>query len=1013
MSMSFRAWITVLIFLSIQMLNAQSSIADELKRADKQYDLYAYNLAQKSYQHVVNAEPHNAHALSRLADCYMQLNKPDDAIIWYERATTHDDVKNVVLLNYGKALMATGNYTSAKKWFLYYSEHDKEKGKHYANMCDYSMANSTKDALYMAKGDAINSPSSDFSPTFYGDKLVYNSSRTDLSRTPKGQSSTNWTGTAYNQIFVTQPDAKGNLQKPTFLKSDLSNTYNEGPIAYSGDGKKVAFCRNNFVDGTRQIAATGINMSLYVADVSNGEWFNIKAFPYNGSDYATGFPCLSYDGSTMYFSSNRPEGNGGWDIYKTTWTGKFWSTPLNAGNVINSVGNEITPYFDGKNLYFASDWHYGFGGLDIFRAEAEKDEWVKIMHLGPGINSPRDDYGFIFNPAKNIGYMTTNRQQGKGNEDIWSVQKKTDDFLITVLDTKQNPLLGANIDFSACKGGVFSTDADGKYAFSVTSGQANCEAKITKKGFRDGEIEVKSSGSKNITIVLESENLGSFIGKVQDNVTKSGLEDALIRALPVPKGDVITVSTAKDGTYILPLEAKKTYKLQYSKEGYNDTFMTLETGDLKGQNDISAVLLQNSKSTKPEQEDKDLAPLEMSAETKKPTKESPIVLDSTTSIKGFSVQIAAVPGKTDASKLSKYETLKPIGNLYAVPAGKLSKIRVGIFETREEAEKALKKAITLKYVNAFVVEEKEGDAKLAIQKQKTQKPTEYASKTLEKVEKPEIKTTKATKVIDQKVDKIAEKPAKIEEPKSLKIAEVPTKVAEKEKKTEVEKSKTSTKNQIRFAVQVASLKNDETVNLAPYMKITELGNVYTRPENDVTKIRVGVWETHEEADEAKDAVVAKGFRDAVIVTEKAVEATDRFLIKKSAEAKQTSLTDGEQTPKGNKKGNAKGVKSETQKKTEESKSPVEFSSETEPKSASKYKVRIATYEIAKNFDKARLEGVEGTLEQQKLGKFTIFLISGYDDLEAAKKGRNDLQSKGFKDAHVVKDNKGKLMRVKN
>jgi cell division septation protein DedD/tetratricopeptide (TPR) repeat protein len=1020
MSMSFRAWIIASLFLSLQTLNAQSSTADELKRADKQFDLYAYNLAQKSYQTVVNAEPTNAHALARLADCYMQLNKPEESLRWYDRATSHEDVKNEVLLNYGKALMATGNYTGAKKWFLFYAQHDQETGKHFESMCDYALANTIKNALYVAKPTLINSASSDFSPTFWGEKIIFNSSRSDLSKTAKGQGS-NWTGTAYNQIFVTQTDEKGNLQKPNFLKSDLSNTYNEGPIAYSGDGKRVAFCKNNFVDGTRQVAATGINMSLYVADVSNGEWFNIKAFPYNGSDYATGFPCLSHDGSIMYFASNRPEGNGGWDIYQTNWTGKFWSTPLNAGNAVNSKGNEITPYFDGKNLYFASDWHYGFGGLDVFKAEAEKDDWKKIMHLGPGINTSYDDYGFIFNPSKNIGYITSNRPEGKGNEDIWMIQKKTDDFVITVTDANQKPIVGANIDFTACNGNKFTTDADGKYAFSVTSGKANCDAKVSKKGYRESSIAVKSNGNKNITIALESDLVARFIGKVQDFGSKSGLEDALIRALPMPKGDVITVSTAKDGTYILPLEAKKTYKLQYSKEGYNETFMTLETGEAKIQNDISPVLLQNSKATKSENAKKpevsaiSEAPVEHSVETKIEPEKTPtkaLEIDSVKTINGFSIQIAALPSKPDATALSKYDALKSLGNIYTVDSGKITKVRIGIFETREAAEKANKKATVLKFKSTFVVEEKGADAKLSLKKPPTTKPIELDTKTVDKVNKPEQKTgkladTKPSKVSEKAIDKVVDKtekeevapvkPTKTTEKKE-KIAEIETKPELKPTPTEETLKKNSFKGKIRFAVQVASLKNDETVNLAPYMKITEYGNVYTRPENDVTKIRVGVWETHEEADEAKDAIVAKGFRDAVIVTEKAIEATERFLIKDKVTASTT-------TPKGEKTTTAKG---------EPSKKPAEYKKDEEvkPSTPSKYKVRIATYEVAKNFNTAALEGLNGTLEQQKLGKLTIFLMSGYADLEAAKKGRNDLQSKGFKDAHVVKDNHGKLMRVK-
>lgn len=169
-----------------------------------------------------------------------------------------------------------------------------------------------------------------------------------------------------------------------------------------------------------------MNMSLYIADVVNGEWQNTKPFPYNGVDYATGFPSLTDDGNTLVFASNNSStttGGKGWDIYVSNFVNGEWSAPRNLGAPLNTSGNEITPFYSGADLYFSSDWHIGLGGFDVFRAQLANNDVTNIFHLGPGINSSYDDYGFIFNAQQNTGYLTSNRPGGRGNEDIWQVQK--------------------------------------------------------------------------------------------------------------------------------------------------------------------------------------------------------------------------------------------------------------------------------------------------------------------------------------------------------------------------------------------------------------------------------------------------------------------------------------------------------------------------------------------------------------------------------------------------------------
>ncbi|MEI6408238.1 MAG: tetratricopeptide repeat protein, partial [Bacteroidota bacterium] len=607
MNTTYRAGLLAIILIIFTgPLFAQSAGADDLVRADKQFDLYAYNLALRTYDEVLQKEPNNAHALARMGDCNFQLNKPDAALEYYQRATQLRDAEPEATLHYGIALMQTGDYIGAKKQFRLYSDNGHQTvGDHYLSMCDYAIQTSKKDINYTARNEPSNTDAADYSPAFYGSRLAFNSARTDITRKMQSKSNADWTGSAYNQLFVTQRNPEGGfLQKPVFLHSDLQNAFNEGPVSFSGDGKKVAFCRNNFINGTRQIADKGISMSLYTADVdANGVWSNVKAFPFNGSDYATGFPSLSADGKTLLFSSNQDGGYGGWDIYVSNLSSSGWSTPRNLGAPLNTPGNEVTPFYDGKYLYFSSDWHEGLGGLDVFRAELGQAEVKNIYQLGAGINSSRDDYGFIYNSDQNIGYLTSNRPGGRGNEDIWQINKKIVDAPETtaataakggvapqtystiqsvaaepnsgynhllVTDDQGKPLNNVEVDFLDCGCGTGRTDGTGKYYFEALSRPVDCHVGLTREGYQDASIALYSFGQQNVLVALTKDKRQEYVGKVLDLRTKDPLYSVIVQ-FQIPGTDrLIQTSTDNDGRYSVFVETGVAYEMLYTKEGYAD-----------------------------------------------------------------------------------------------------------------------------------------------------------------------------------------------------------------------------------------------------------------------------------------------------------------------------------------------------------------------------------------------------------------------------------------------------------
>jgi cell division septation protein DedD len=987
MNTTIRAgWLAAAFVLAAGWLSAQKTTREDLQRADRQFDLYAYNLAMQTYEQVLKNEPRNAHALARVGDCHYQLNHPEKALDWYQRALRQTDVSSEVLLRYGKALMQTGDYDGAEAQFKLYADENETVGRHYAEMCEYAIKTAKKESQYVVKNEALNTEFADFGPALYLTRLVFNSSRTDLAQKKDPKGASEWSGGSYNHLYVSQRSPEnGQLQKPAFLRSDFERApQNEGPVAFSADGRRVVFCRNNFVNGTRQIATKGVNMSLYVADVDNGKWKNIKPFAYNGSDYATGFPSLSPDGNTLVFASTQPGGFGGWDIYVSNYTASGWSTPRNLGSPLNTAGNEVTPFFDGKNLYFSSDWHRGLGGLDVFRAELGREEVSNVYHLGPGINSPRDDYGFVFDSGENLGYLTSTRNGGRGNEDIWQVARKWSDettdtgrkpnrmadplsdeparpnqyndesekttgygrLHILVTDKQGNPLPDVDVDFSDCYIGKGITGGDGKFYFDELIRTLDCTASLSKNGYRQANIPLQSFGRQNVRISMSPERREEFTGRVLDSRSRAPLSNVNIQVSANER--IIETNTDADGLYSLYLEPGTSYLITYARYDYTDeivkTYIDYDSRRIenvlmeKTYVNNNSNTANNTNAQRPNSYNyDDYSDAGSSGSTTKriyKREEAPKV-EQPALFNGYSIQLAAMPEEPTDAKLRSYESLTKIANIYVKSENNLNKIRLGIFPTKSEAEEGLKKiAKNPSAKGAFVVEERGADQSLVLGESLS--PVQHSTE-------PPQKTTKGNAGV-------------------------------------------------RYAVQLGSFSSEQSISIGDYAKLSGLGNIYTKAENGTTKVRVGVWGNHPEAESAKAEALKKGFNDAIIITEQVDDPTIKdFLLSTPQSPAQYSTT--EQKARA---GAEKGPR------------PNEYSAAV----SYPFHVRIAALANPERFDSSSLEDL-GYIEQRKSesnSAMTVILLSGYPDLKSASAALEKVRERGYDEAYVVKEEKGKLVR---
>ncbi len=685
-----------------------------LKRANKQYELSVFTEAVNSYKDVLKKNPDHRVAHVKIADCYRHLNQFEKALPHYQSALANGETESIYIFQYGLTLQGLGRYELAKTIFEKLATNDPKfmtRGKQFAEACDFALTPQPP-ARYKVTNEYINKASSDFGPAiFKGDQIVYSSSRDDVSSRDNRNAPPGGKTFGANKLLITQRDKNGYLEMPISLHAGFGTGTNEGPVSYSNNGRWVAFTKNNFTEGVRQIPSSGLELTLYVAEVnSSGDWNNATPFPHNGTNYSTGFPSFSPDGKALFFASDRPGGYGGFDIYVSYRVGNSWSAPENLGLTVNSLGNEITPFYDGESLYLASDFHKGFGGFDIFRAEESNGRWATLYHTGTGLNSSYDDYGFVFDGLQGIGYFVSNRAGGKGNEDIYRVEKETDNMVIKVSDAATGaPVAEAGIDFGDCEEEVYYTNANGVFNFQMLE-DLNCTVYVKKEGYLSAPLKLTSMGLKQSrTLEVQLTNISNaYQGKTVNAGNGRYLGDVKVIATDQKTGKVTSTHSDGQGGYYISLKPNAAYLLRFSKPGFQDVTLNVRTSPNDNRVlrniDLLAVGAAGKISTTGEPVAYGNTNPAIRATTP-PAAPNDKTTTAKTITSGYAVQVAA--HSSHLSGIGDYkDKLGDLGTVYTVKEGGKTKVRVGVFADRDDAV-AIQKLVRAKgFSSAFIVAEK-------------------------------------------------------------------------------------------------------------------------------------------------------------------------------------------------------------------------------------------------------------------------------------------------------------------
>lgn len=266
----------------------------------------------------------------------------------------------------------------------------------------------------------INSRHSEYAPSFYNGELVFASSRNTNSFTKIVDESSEQ---PFLDLYVTvNTSGKRNTER---LKGGVNTKFHESSATFSKDGKTVYFTRNN---RAKRISKEGkILLTIYKATYENGKWRHEEELPFGSDTYSIAHPALSPDGKFLYFASDMPGSFGKSDLYVVElYEDGSYGKPKNLGSEINTPGRETFPFISDKgNLFFASDGHLGYGGLDIFMTLPQIDIYggTQVYNLGEPINSFEDDFTFIINEESNVGFFASNRRGGFGGDDIYGFKQ--------------------------------------------------------------------------------------------------------------------------------------------------------------------------------------------------------------------------------------------------------------------------------------------------------------------------------------------------------------------------------------------------------------------------------------------------------------------------------------------------------------------------------------------------------------------------------------------------------------
>ncbi len=405
---------------------ALSDALGQIKTGDRYYEEGpgVYRLAIDAYKKAHAFNPNNALLNYKIGRCYLEENDKAEAIRYLKRAIELDErisldmEYNDVHLLLATALHKDYQFDEAVEQYTKHKNNltpvylmaEAELIDKYIEECHMAraMVNNPERVFVDNMGAMVNSAYPDYRPLVQPEEnmIIFTSSRENTTGQKRAEDSY-----YYEDIYATYYE-NGNWTVPE-NSYDLNSNNHDATAGISSDGSILYIYKS----------AGGNN--LYESYLT-GDVYDI---PYRmdnkiNDGLKQSSASLTFDKTTLYFTSIREDGYGGQDIYFTKKDNKDrWMEPMNIGATINTPYDEegvfISP--DGKSIYFSSKGHNSMGGFDIYRSDYADSKWSNPVNLGHPINTPEDDVFFTLAANGQRGYYSSKKKDGYGSHDLYMI----------------------------------------------------------------------------------------------------------------------------------------------------------------------------------------------------------------------------------------------------------------------------------------------------------------------------------------------------------------------------------------------------------------------------------------------------------------------------------------------------------------------------------------------------------------------------------------------------------------
>lgn len=511
-------------------------IKSRIKRADKKYEIGEYYDAAEIYRSVYSRispkteKSLKAHVAFYQGECYRILNH-QRAATCYQNAIRYRYPDSVAYLHLAQVLQYQGKYKDAAKNYQIYLE---QHGDNYAaqaglfacSQYDTWRKNPGRYKVTLAK-EFNQKRTSSFAPAFIGedgDALMFTSNRQEKASSQKSKRGSPVTGMQTFNLYFSRKNANGiweDISLPDGLydsEGSENETENDstgtkagtaelGVCSFTPDGKTMYFTFSQPINGQ------DLGTHIYSSIRAGGEWGEpreIKIFA--DSSITVGHPSINSTGDTLYFASDAPGGYGGKDIWMAVLDNGECIATYNLGPQINTSEDELYPCIrqDGV-LFFSSNGHPGYGGLDIFKAEPTGRDTVLIKdsvtsdpiaiwnlyNMAMPFNSRGDDFGLTFEGKTENGYFSSNRGQKKGYDEIYRFVLPEMIFAIEgkVIDNHGDPIVDGTMRLVGNNGTnqKLQVKRDGTYYIKLQK-DANYVMLVTSRGYLNSKYEFNTMG---------------------------------------------------------------------------------------------------------------------------------------------------------------------------------------------------------------------------------------------------------------------------------------------------------------------------------------------------------------------------------------------------------------------------------------------------------------------------------------------------------------------------------------